>query len=115
MIIALDALRSYLRVYSHTQYIRNTLEGGMVPSHCTVSYADGMTSRGTPGRMVRIEEDLWADYGQLCKEKGIARAADIRMYVVREVTAWRKQQARQAALERRLKHLGDDSSNDDIL
>jgi hypothetical protein len=40
--------------------------------------------------MVRIEDDVWADYGQLCEEKGIARAADIRMYVVREVNAWRK-------------------------
>lgn len=49
-----------------------------------------MTTKGTPGRMVRIEDDVWADYGQLCEEKGIARAADIRMYVVREVTAWRK-------------------------
>lgn len=59
-------------------------------SQCTVSYAVHMTTKGTPGRMVRIEDDVWADYGQLCEEKGIARAADIRMYVVREVTAWRK-------------------------
>ena len=59
-------------------------------SGCTVSYSVDMTTKGTPGRMVRIEDDVWADYGQLCEEKGIARAADIRMYVVREVTAWRK-------------------------
>lgn len=59
-------------------------------SQCTVGYAVDMTTKGTPGRMVRIEDDVWADYGQLCEEKGIARAADIRMYVVREVTAWRK-------------------------
>jgi hypothetical protein len=61
-----------------------------VCSQCSVSYAVDMTTKGTPGRMVRIEEDLWADYGQLCEEKGIARAADIRMYVVREVASWRK-------------------------
>jgi hypothetical protein len=49
-----------------------------------------MTTKGTPGRMVRIEDDMWSDYEKACKEKGIARAADIRMYVVREVLAWRK-------------------------
>jgi len=64
-----------------------------------------MTTKGTPGRMVRIEDDVWRDYGQLCEEKGIARAADIRMYVVREVNAWRKEQARQGAAQRRLDKL----------
>jgi hypothetical protein len=49
-----------------------------------------MTTKGQPGRVVRIDDETWADYGQLCEEKGIARAADIRMYVVREVAAWRK-------------------------
>lgn len=58
--------------------------------HCTVSYAVDMTTKGQPGRVVRIDDETWADYGRLCDEKGIARAADIRMYVVREVTAWRK-------------------------
>lgn len=64
-------------------------------SQRTVSYAVDMTTKGTPGRMVRIEDDLWAEYGQLCEEKGIARAADIRMYVVREVNAWRKANGRE--------------------
>ena len=51
-----------------------------------------MTTKGTPGRMVRIEDDVWADYEKVCKEKGLARAADIRTYVVREVNAWRRRQ-----------------------
>ncbi|WP_143060413.1 hypothetical protein [Streptomyces misionensis] len=51
-----------------------------------------MTTKGTPGRMVRIEDDVWADYEKVCKEKGLARAADIRMYVMREVNAWRRRQ-----------------------
>ncbi|MFR9796585.1 hypothetical protein ACL02U_11875 [Streptomyces sp. MS06] len=51
-----------------------------------------MTTKGLPGRVVRIDDETWAEYGQLCEEKGIARAADIRMYVVREVNAWRKAQ-----------------------
>ncbi|MER5694887.1 hypothetical protein ACWDBO_31255 [Streptomyces mirabilis] len=49
-----------------------------------------MTTKGQPGRVIRIDDETWADFGQLCEEKGIARAADIRMYVVREVNAWRK-------------------------
>lgn len=79
-------------------------------SHCTVGYSVDMTTKGTPGRMVRIEDDVWADYGRLCEEKGIARAADIRMYVVRQVNAWRKEQARQGAIQRRLDKL---NSSDD--
>lgn len=59
-------------------------------AHRAVSYAVGMTTKGQPGRVVRIDDETWADYGRLCEEKGIARAADMRMYVVREVTAWRK-------------------------
>lgn len=49
-----------------------------------------MTTKGQPGRVVRIDDETWAAYGALCEEKGIARAADMRMYVVREVNAWRK-------------------------
>lgn len=79
-----------------------------MPSQCTVSYADVMTSRGTPGRMVRIEDDMWAAYGQLCEEEGTSRADDIRRHVHSRVNAWRKQQARQGAIERRLKSLDSD-------
>ncbi|MFJ6239813.1 hypothetical protein ACIQH0_37805 [Streptomyces griseus] len=49
-----------------------------------------MTTKGQPGRVVRIDDETWDAYGQLCAEKGIARAADMRMHVVREVNAWRK-------------------------
>jgi hypothetical protein len=40
--------------------------------------------------MVRIEDDVWADYGQLCEEEGTSRADDIRRHVHARVTAWRK-------------------------
>lgn len=49
-----------------------------------------MTTKGLPGRVIRIDDETWADYGKLCEEKGIARAADIRMYVKREVAAYRR-------------------------
>ena len=53
-----------------------------------------MTTKGVTGRVVRIEDDVWADFEKVCQEKGTKRATDIRMYVMREVTAWRRRQQR---------------------
>lgn len=51
-----------------------------------------MTTKGQPGRVIRIDDETWADYEKLCEEKGVKRATDIRMYVVREVASWRRRQ-----------------------
>ncbi|MFF4090355.1 hypothetical protein ACFYY9_26265 [Streptomyces nigra] len=59
-----------------------------------------MTTKGTPGRMVRIEDQVWAEYGQLCEEEGTSRADDIRRHVHARVQAWRKKQAIQRRLDR---------------
>jgi hypothetical protein len=64
----------------------------LVTAYWTVSYAVLMTTKGTTGRVVRIDDETWADYEKACAEKGVARATDIRMYVVREVAAWRRRQ-----------------------
>ena len=64
----------------------------MVTSQCAVSYAGRMTTKGLPGRVVRIDDETWADYEKACEEKGVARATDIRMYVMREVASWRRRQ-----------------------
>lgn len=69
----------------------------MVTSHCTVSYAERMTTKGQPGRVVRIDDETWADYEKACAEKGVARATDIRMYVLREVASWRRRQRAEAS------------------
>lgn len=61
--------------------------------------------------MVRIDDEMWAAYGQLCEEEGTSRADDMRRHVHSRVNAWRKKQA----MQRRLKHLGGDESADDIL
>lgn len=58
-----------------------------------------MTSKGTPGRVVRIDDELWDDYGKLCAEKGVKRATDVRMYITREVTAWRAKHRRRQRAE----------------
>lgn len=77
---------------------------------CTVSYSVDMTTKGTPGRMVRIDDEVWAAYGQLCEEEGTSRADDIRRHVHSRVAEWRKQQARQRAAQRRLDALRDSES-----
>ncbi|MEU6597909.1 hypothetical protein [Streptomyces flaveolus] len=69
-----------------------------------------MTTKGTPGRMVRIDDEVWAAYGQLCEAEGTSRADDIRRHVHSRVAAWRKQQARQNAAQRRLDALRDSES-----
>lgn len=51
-----------------------------------------MASNPTPQRVIRIDDETWNAYGQLCEEKGLARSADLRMYIKREVAEWRKQQ-----------------------
>lgn len=61
---------------------------------CTVSYAVDMTTKGTPGRMVRIDEEVWTAYGQLCEEEGTSRADDIRRHVHARVATWRRKQTR---------------------
>ncbi|MDX3575933.1 hypothetical protein [Streptomyces sp. FL07-04A] len=69
-----------------------------------------MASNPTPQRVIRVDDETWSAYGQLCEEKGVARSADLRMYIKREVAEWRKKQT----LDRRLKHLGE-QPGDDIL
>ena len=82
-----------------------------MPIYCTVSYAVPMTTKGTPGRVVRIDDETWTAYGELCAAEGTSRADDLRRHAHARVNAWRKKQA----LQRRLKHLGDDPAVDDIL
>ena len=51
-----------------------------------------MASNPTPQRVIRVDDETWTAYGQLCEEKGVARSADLRMYIKREVAEWRRQQ-----------------------
>lgn len=55
-----------------------------------------MASNETPQRVIRVDTETWKAYGELCKEKGVARSADLRMYMKREVAAWRRQQRRES-------------------
>lgn len=44
-----------------------------------------MATNETPQRVIRVDQETWDAYGELCKEKGLARSADLRMYIKREV------------------------------
>lgn len=50
----------------------------------------------TTNRVVRIDDDDWAAYELVCKDKGLSRAADVRMHIKHEVAAWRRRQPQQA-------------------
>lgn len=59
--------------------------------HRTVSYAGCMTTKGTPGRMIRVDDETWEAYGEVCEAKGLSRAADLRVYIKQQVAAYRRQ------------------------
>lgn len=56
-----------------------------------------MTVKGTPGRVIRIDDETWAEYGEACEAKGLSRAADLRVYIKREITAHKKRLRAEAA------------------
>ena len=72
------------------QYTSNTHRVVGVYSHCTVSYAVDMTTRGTPGRMIRIDDEMWELYGQLCAEEGTTRTDELRRHIHTRVRAYCK-------------------------
>lgn len=64
----------------------------MYRGHAYSRYAGVMASNPTPQRVIRVDKETWDAYGQLCEEKGLARSADLRMYIKREVAEWQKRQ-----------------------
>ena len=51
--------------------------------------------RGTKREAIRVEPDLWRDYGEACKALGTDRSKDLRALMERRVRAWKR--ARQTA------------------
>jgi hypothetical protein len=45
-----------------------------------------------PNRVVRVSDDDWSAYQSACDEKGISRSDDLRMYIKKEVAAYRRRQ-----------------------
>jgi hypothetical protein len=47
----------------------------------------------TPNRVIRVEEDLWRDYGEACAAEDTRRSDDLRAHMTRKVRAWKRRQA----------------------
>lgn len=47
--------------------------------------------------MIRVDDETWAAYGEVCEAKGLSRAADLRVYIKREVAAYRRQKRAESA------------------
>lgn len=64
------------------------------------SYPVGMAVRGTPQRVIRVDQETWDAFGEACAAKGTNRADDLRRHMTAEIKAWRSEQRRIAAEER---------------
>jgi hypothetical protein len=54
--------------------------------------ADGKT----PQRVVRIDDETWAEYGLACAALGISRSDDLRMRAKERIAEWKREQRREA-------------------
>lgn len=43
---------------------------------------------------IRVSEELWAAFGEVCKDEGTNRAADLRGYMERRVRRWTRLRAK---------------------
>ena len=93
MIVALDAGPAYPRVPIKAMGTFGVIQCCGVPVSCTVSYAVRMTTKGTTGRVVRVDKETWDAYGEVCAAKGLSRAADLRVYINREIAAHKRRLA----------------------
>ena len=50
-----------------------------------------------PNRLVRIAGDDWTGYEEACRDKGISRSDDLRLYIKAQVAAYRRKQRAEAA------------------
>lgn len=47
--------------------------------------------------MIRVDDETWDAYGEVCDAKGLSRAADLRVYIKKEIAAHKRQQRRDAS------------------
>jgi hypothetical protein len=40
--------------------------------------------------MIRVDEETWAAYGEVCDAKGLSRAADLRVYIKQQIAAHKR-------------------------
>jgi hypothetical protein len=44
----------------------------------------------TPNRVLRVDKELWNDYGEACEAEDTTRSDDLRAYMTRKVRAWKR-------------------------
>jgi hypothetical protein len=62
------------------------------------AYAAGTISRvpnqpKTKNRVLRVDDELWHDYGAACEAEGVTKSDDLRAYMLRKVRARQRRQA----------------------
>lgn len=83
--------------------------GSMVHMHHNplakeVAYAPGSIHRvpnkpKTPNRVLRVDEELWRDYGEVCVSEGVSKSDDLRAHMQRKVRSYKRRQQREATDE----------------
>ena len=46
----------------------------------------------TPNRVIRVDDQLWRDYGEACDAEGTTKSDDLRAHMLRKVKAWKRRQ-----------------------
>jgi phage-related protein len=59
-----------------------------------------MAVRGTPQRVIRVDQETWDAYGEACASKGTTRADDLRRHMHAAIKDHQAEQRRIAAEER---------------
>lgn len=57
------------------------------------------TSDPMPNRVFRLDKETWDAYGEACRDKGISRSDDLRLYIKAQVAAFQKKQRAQSSSE----------------
>lgn len=50
-----------------------------------------------PNRVFRLDKETWEAYGDVCEDKGISRSDDLRLYIKKEIAAYRRRQRDESA------------------
>jgi hypothetical protein len=69
--------------------------------HCpaTGTLSD-MATKGTPQRVIRVDEETWTAYGEVCADEGTNRADDLRRHMRTRIKNWQQEQRKIAAEQR---------------
>jgi hypothetical protein len=58
-----------------------------------------MTTKGTPGRVLRVDQETWDAYEAACKDINTTHADDLRRHIHRQIAAYKRRQRAESAAE----------------